>query len=46
MADLILSGRTATLDEAEELYLDGNIAEVVRLVEGRAFPARRPGPRS
>jgi hypothetical protein len=33
VAALILAGRAHTLDEAEELYLDENLHEVVRLVE-------------
>jgi hypothetical protein len=31
IAGMILSGRAATVDEAEEAYLDENLAEVVRL---------------
>lgn len=33
VADLILRGEAATVDEAEEIYLDRHIGEVVRLVE-------------
>ena len=33
VADLILRGEAATVDEAEEIYLDRHIEEVVRLVE-------------
>jgi hypothetical protein len=33
IAALILSGRAHTVDEAEELYLDEHLDEVVRLVE-------------
>lgn len=32
VADLILRGEAATADEAEEIYLERNLAEVVRLV--------------
>ena len=32
--DLLLSGRAATAAEAEELYLDASIPDVLRLVEG------------
>jgi hypothetical protein len=34
VADLILTGRASTVEEAEELYLDSNIDEVIRLVNG------------
>jgi len=30
---LLLSGAAATLDEAEELYLDASMPEIVRLLE-------------
>lgn len=33
VADLLLHGEAATLDEAEELYLDRHLGEVVALVE-------------
>ncbi len=33
VADLILRGEAATVDEAEEIYLDRHLEEVVRLVE-------------
>lgn len=33
VADLILRGEAKTVDEAEELWLDRNLGEVVRLVE-------------
>lgn len=33
VADLLLHGEAATLDEAEELYLDRHLAEVIELVE-------------
>ena len=33
VADLILSGQAATVAEAEELYLDLHLREVLRLVE-------------
>ena len=33
VVDLILRGEAATVDEAEELYLDRHLDEVVRLVE-------------
>ncbi len=33
VAGLILAGRASTVDEAEELYLDEHVGEVVRLVE-------------
>ena len=33
VADLILHGEAATVDEAEEIYLDRHIEDVVRLVE-------------
>jgi hypothetical protein len=33
VAGLILAGRASTVDEAEELYLDEHLGEVVRLVE-------------
>jgi hypothetical protein len=33
VADLILRGEATTVDEAEEIYLDQHLAEVVRLVE-------------
>jgi hypothetical protein len=33
VVELILAGRAATVDEAEELYLDEHIDDVVRLVE-------------
>ena len=33
VADLILEGRAATVDEAEELYLDEHLHEVIELVE-------------
>jgi hypothetical protein len=32
VADLILAGRASTVDEAEELYLDEHLDDVVRLV--------------
>lgn len=32
VADLLLSGKARTLDEAEEAYLESNLDEVVRLV--------------
>lgn len=35
VARLLLSGRAQTLREAEELYLDTCLPEVVRLLEGR-----------
>ncbi|MGH7170774.1 MAG: hypothetical protein ACRELG_10885, partial [Gemmataceae bacterium] len=31
---LLLSGAAATLDEAEELYLDASMPEIVKLLEG------------
>ena len=34
VADLILRGEAAELDEAEEMYLDRSLDEIVRLVEG------------
>ena len=34
VADLILGGEAAELDEAEEMYLDRSLNEIVRLVEG------------
>jgi hypothetical protein len=34
VAKLLLSGRAETLREAEELYLDSCLPEVVRLLEG------------
>lgn len=33
VADLILRGEAATVDEAEEIYLDRHLEEVIRLVE-------------
>lgn len=33
VAGLILAGRASTVDEAEELYLDEHVGEVVQLVE-------------
>jgi hypothetical protein len=33
VADLILAGRASTVDEAEEMYLDEHLDEVVALVE-------------
>jgi len=33
VADLILAGRADTVDEAEELYLDEHLGEVVSLAE-------------
>ena len=33
VAGLILAGRASTVDEAEELYLDEHLGEVIRLVE-------------
>lgn len=33
VADLILRGEAATVDEAEEIYLNRHLEEVVRLVE-------------
>ncbi|MGH7856120.1 MAG: hypothetical protein ACREQY_02235 [Candidatus Binatia bacterium] len=33
VADLIVAGEARTVDEAEELYLDRHLAEVLRLVE-------------
>ena len=33
MADLLVSGRARTLDEAEEIYLDEHLHELVSLVE-------------
>lgn len=33
VADLLLHGEASTLDEAEELYLDRHLGEVVALVE-------------
>jgi hypothetical protein len=33
VADLILRGEATTVDEAEEIYLDRHLAEVVRFVE-------------
>ena len=33
VVDLILAGRASTVDEAEELYLDEHLDEVVRLAE-------------
>lgn len=33
VADLIVAGRAATVAEAEELYLDEHLDDVVRLVE-------------
>jgi len=33
VAALILAGRASTVDEAEELYLDEHLDEVVRLVD-------------
>lgn len=34
VADLLLSGECATASEAEDLYLDSHLHEVLRLVEG------------
>ena len=31
---LLLSGAAATLDEAEEMYLDASMPEVLRLLQG------------
>jgi hypothetical protein len=33
VADLILQGRAATVEEAEELYLDEHLHEVITLVD-------------
>lgn len=33
VADLLASGLASTVDEAEQMYLDQNLDEVVRLVE-------------
>jgi hypothetical protein len=33
VVDLILRGEASTVDEAEELYLDRHLGEVVQLVE-------------
>jgi hypothetical protein len=33
VAELILAGRASTVSEAEELYLDEHLDEVVKLVE-------------
>jgi hypothetical protein len=33
VADLILAGKASTVDEAEELYLDTHLDDVIRLVE-------------
>jgi hypothetical protein len=32
--ELLLSGRARTVEEAEELYLDTHLDDVIRLVEG------------
>jgi hypothetical protein len=34
VADLILRGEASTVDEAEELYLDRSLGEILRLVDG------------
>lgn len=34
VADLLVSGRARTLNEAEEMYLDEHLHELVSLVEG------------
>ena len=34
VADLLVSGRAKTLDEAEEIYLDEHLDELVTLVDG------------
>jgi hypothetical protein len=33
IVELLLSGKAASVDEAEELYLDASISEVLRLVK-------------